>query len=232
MRIQYKVILEDFENELDAVAELVIATGSSSQFSAAARVAAANGLTLLLASIFEEYVRQLVRAVFQEKKAAAQGMEDFPGKLRARMWRTGLERVARQHFTEVDSDHRAARDRVESLLAFCLNGNLSANVEDDLAHNDTNMRPEEIKRLFSQIGMTDAVGKACAEDIVQTTLGAESSHETAEITKTRLKEFFDRRNDVAHALRFGSSSGPTNILSDIELFRSFATGMAQAMDRL
>jgi hypothetical protein len=46
----------------------------------------------------------------------------------------------------------------------------------------------------------------------------------------RLDAFFQRRNDMAHALQAGRSSGPVEILQDIELFRLFGRGLASALN--
>ena len=230
MRIEYQLILEDFERELGIAGELAAATGPKSPFSPEARISLANGLTLLLASIFEEYVRQLVRAVWSERRKVAANLDGFPNKLRSKLWRAGLERAARRSFTDVDADPKVAREKIEHLLKFCLDGDLSADVEKEISHNDNNMRPGEITRLFNQIGIQDIIGICCSKQIVLSFFDRDNAGQTADVARASLEDFFVRRNIIAHEISFGSSGGPTAISKDIETFRVIATGLAQAAD--
>ena len=48
-----------------------------------------------------------------------------------------------------------------------------------------------------------------------------------EIT-ARVEDFFKRRNSIAHAIKTGTSSGPTQIEQDITIFRAFGFGITAA----
>ena len=230
MRVEYQLILEDFERELDVVGELASATGNKSSFTSEARISLANALTLLLASIFEEYVRQLVRAVWAERRKVVADVTAFPDKLRPKLWRAALERAARKPFADIDDDPNAAREKVENLLRFCLDGDLSADVDKEISHNDTNMRPGEITRLFSQIGLKDILTTCCSRDHILSHFDCDKPGQAVEVARASLEEFFIKRNTIAHEITFGSSGGPTSILNDVKTFRIIALGLAQAAD--
>jgi hypothetical protein len=122
MLTEYDAIFGEFSSELDALAEMARAPADIgvSGLTARARVAAGNGATLLLAATFEEYVRQQVRAAFREKTKQAKGMNDFPRKIAATVWRRSLEGLARTPFAEIESDGRKTGERLTATLAFCL----------------------------------------------------------------------------------------------------------------
>lgn len=227
MRVEYQLILDDFDCELGAASELVLATDSPSSFGAEARVSLANCVTLLLASIFEEYVRQLVRAGWQQKCLLAEDLAAFPEKLRSKLWRSGMERVAR---LTLEKDLSGARSRVEGLIRFCIDEDLNADVEKDISHNDVNMRPGEIGRLFNQIGVLDIIGKASGKQAILDHFGEENAGVAAVSCRAALEDFFERRNTIAHALTFGSSGGATSLNNDISFMKAMALGLAEALD--
>lgn len=231
MRVEYSLILDDFEREISAISELADATRIGSDFSARARVSLANSLTLVLASVFEEYVRQLVRAVWLERVKNANDLSSFPPKLRSRLWRSTLERAARQPFSNVDESPRVARDRLQNLLKFCLEGDISAEIASEISHNDNNMRPDQINTLFNQIGVKNVLAEGCEFEEVLEFYASEKAGQAVQNLKSDIEDFFTRRNTIAHAIAFGSSGGADSIHRDIEVFRLCAKALAVGADR-
>lgn len=229
MRETLLIIKEDFSEELDALVELSTFGKGSDVLSRRARIAVANSLTLLLASVFEEFVRQLVKAAFNELRQLGHGFDAFP-KLQSRIWKTALERAARRSFEDVSVDTRFTRDEISQILMFCLDSNVLANVDDVVAHNDNNMRPEELGRLFGRIGVKDAFGAACSRAPVIDYFLTENGGQATVAARAALEDFFERRNGIAHALAIGSSSGPTNISKDIDMIRVLGFCLAEAVD--
>ena len=62
MATHFTVILDDFEEELEAIKILVQASADPRLGKPRTRVAGANAAVLLLAATFEEFVRQMARA--------------------------------------------------------------------------------------------------------------------------------------------------------------------------
>jgi hypothetical protein len=234
MLTEFDVIFSDFAGELDALAEMArtppdLGPGAPTP---RARIAAGNGATLLLAATFEEYVRQQVRAVFREKSKHAKDMKDFPVKIAATVWRRSLESLARTPFEEVEADGRKTDARLAATLSFCLKKDITADVGEVLSRNDTNMRLQELGRLFNQIGVKEVIAKCCEDPDILEYLGADSAGKANALLETRFKEFFRRRNEIAHAIQLGSSSGPTELLNDIEMFRIFARALSTVVQAM
>lgn len=231
MRDEYQFILDDFESEVSAITELANATRIGSSFSSRARIALANSLTLVLASVFEECVRQLVRAAWAERIKATQDASKFPPKLKAKLWRSALERVARQPFLDVDGNTRTARDRIQNLVKFCLDGEITVPIEYDLSHNENNMRPSQINDLFSRIGLKNIFESGCNFPELIEYFGCQTVGQTVEKLRAEIDDFFARRNSIAHAIVFGSSDGADTIDQDIEVFRLTAKALANGADQ-
>jgi hypothetical protein len=106
MATEFELIFDDFSAELGALAEMAESsrTAGSAGLTPRARIAAGNGAVLLLAAMFEEYIRQQVRAAFREKTRGATGMAEFPDKLVAVVWKRSLEALARTPFDEIEAD--------------------------------------------------------------------------------------------------------------------------------
>jgi hypothetical protein len=233
MATEFDAIFNEFSDELDALAEMADAPAAFGRegVTARERIAAGNAATLLLAAIFEEYIRQQVRATFRAKTRNARDMTDFPRKIAATVWRQSLEVLARTPFEEIESDGSKTEFRVATTLRFCLHKNITEDVGDILAHNANNMRHGELGRLFNQIGLGNIVSSVCEEQDLIDLLGAENASEARDLFVARSDEFFRRRNEIAHAIKLGSSSGPSALHQDIELFRVFGRALSAALQQ-
>lgn len=232
MPSEFEENFDHFASELGALSELASMSGAAGATSARARIAAGNGATLLLAATFEDFIREQVKSVFQHKLSTGGGLADFPDKLVSVVWRRSLETLARSSFDDLLTDSSAAISHIESVTAFCFRGELTDAVSDALAHNDVNMRPSEIGRLFNQIGLKSIIAETCANDELIGLFGAGSAGKTTAEVETFLEDFFRRRNAIAHSLGKGSSSGPVGISRDIELIGGFGKALTATLIRL
>lgn len=221
---ELELILDDFSAELCSIEQMVasLVTTGTATTSGRARVAGANAAILLLAATFEEFIRQTVKATFTAKAITARGIQDFPARLAANVWRKSLERLARTPFDDVEANGADFRERIEATLKFCLSKDLQANVASSLAHNENNMRPAELTRLFNQIGLSDMCGKVATHPEVIALVGAEAAGTAKVAMEATLEDFFRRRNEIAHAITLNSSVGPTSLTTDIAIFRALA----------
>jgi hypothetical protein len=228
MATEFDLVLEDFEAELTAIEGMIAALPSSGEAATTprARVAGANAATLLLAATFEEFVRQEVRAVFTAKAAAASNIGDLSTKIAGVVWRRALERLARLPIEELQEDSAAVEARIRATIDFCIAGNVRADVSEDVAHNDNNMRPIEMNRLFNQVGLKNMCGAAAEDEELIAFLGCDGAGTAETELRARMEDFFRRRNEIAHAIELNSSSGPPALLADVALFREFGKAIA------
>jgi hypothetical protein len=47
-----------------------------------------------------------------------------------------------------------------------------------------------------------------------------------------MEDFFERRNAIAHALNPGQSSGPDQIVNDIDMLESFGKALRETLDAI
>jgi hypothetical protein len=228
MTTEFDLILEDFEVELTAIEGMLasLAMTGDEPTSARSRIAGANAATLLLAAAFEEFARQEVRAVFVAKAARARGFADFPEKIFAAVWRRSLERLSRSSLDDLSRDVPSVDGKLTAAIGFCLTKDITADVSDAVAHNDQNMRPAELNRLFSQLGVKNMCARACEYEPLVAHLGCDSPGKANSELQVRVEDFFRRRNEIAHAIQLNSSTGAPGLAADITLFREFGKALA------
>lgn len=230
MATEFELIFDDFSTELDALLEMAGAPSSvTSSFTPKARVAAGNGATLLLAALFEEFIRQQIKAAYVEKARNASNISAFPTKITSTVWRRSLEMLARKPFDDVISSASEIGTQITAILAFCLRNEIRQEMANTLAHNDTNMRPAQMNALFNTIGFANIAVKACEDVDLIGFLGSGTAGKANADFAAKLEDFFRRRNDIAHAVQLGTSSGPNELANDIGLFRAFGRALAAAI---
>jgi len=221
---------EDFEAELHAMEGMIASLEStgSGRTPPRARVVGANAAVLFLAATFEEFVRQQVKSVFSHRASAAATVDELSPKLAAVVWRKSLDQLARSDVADWVLDTSGLSARLDSIIRFCVGKDVSADVGDVLAHNEQNLRPAELGKLFNQVGLKSIVAKAAEFPALMHFLGCETPGKSDAELQSRLEGFFIRRNEIAHAIRLNASSGPPTLATDIQMFRLFASGITAA----
>lgn len=226
MSTDFALITEEFGNDVDAIRLLVSTFNNPQKSRSKVRIAAANSATLLLAATFEEFVRQMARSYARTVVASASSVEKLPSNLVNTAWRT-IERLARNRSAkDMLSD---AQIQFDAVYKFC-NGDLSQNIYDALIHNENNMRPSEINSLFNGIGLDDVCSKIADKDPLLRNLGETEARKAHGRIVDSLNEFFKRRNVIAHSLDPNQSSGPEQILNDIDLLTAFAESLCETLE--
>jgi hypothetical protein len=230
---ELSAIHDEFVGELRGIREFARPTegGTTNVLSGRARIAAANGATLLLAALYEECIRQMVRSVFNFRRSSPKGRAEFPEKLPSAIWRRSLELLARKQFDDLVRDGSQTDAYLRNVVTFCIKGDLSADVASAVAHNDNNMRPEEMGKLFNQIGITGIVSKLGESPPIQAYFAVDNPGIAGENTRSALEDFFRRRNEIAHAIQIGASDGPASLAKDVDFFEAVSSGLVHALGR-
>lgn len=230
MLTQFSIINEDFADELAAIKILVNQFRDVSS-APRVRVAAVNSATLLLAATFEQFVREMARAYAQAVVAAAPSFKEIPQKLAQTAWRRTLGSIAEFDVTN-DSTTFAGKDALQkfnSVYAFCM-GDKTQDIYEELIHNENNMRPGQINALFKISDLGDACSRAATKLPLSTLLNEPDSGKAHGLLVAGLNEFFDRRNDIAHALNPSHSSGADQMLKDLQLFEAFGGSLCETLE--
>nr|WP_277622744.1 HEPN domain-containing protein [Sphingomonas telluris] len=230
------MVVEEFEEELAAISALVNAAADPSLGGPRARVAGANAAILLLAATFEEFVRELARSFARAVVEGCDSYDKLPPRLATVAWRRTMESLARLRLndrTEVfsrESIFADAQTRFTIAYEFC-RGDLTQDIYQELIHNESNMRPQELNSLFNLSGLGNVCGLASAEAELLTELGETEPGQAAPRLVERLEDFFERRNQVAHSLNSMRSSGPEQITADIALLSAFGRSVQKVLER-
>lgn len=233
MATVFELIKEDFKNELDAI-RLLVTTFDVSGKPPKARVAAANSATLLVAATFEEYIRQSAREYARLVVANTSSFADLPKSLAATAWRRSMERLARVRFDVADQPARNTLlltvGTTFSAVHEFVRGDLTKDIYGDLIHNENNMRPNEMNAMFKVSGLGDVCLKLCEMQTIKDHFEETEQGKTHGKLLTALEEFMERRNNIAHALNPGSSTGPDQIIKDLDMLEALSASLCQTLD--
>jgi hypothetical protein len=229
----FELISEDFKEELDAI-RLLVTTFDVSGKPPKARVAAANSATLLVAATFEEYIRQSAREYARLVVTNASSFADLPKSLATTAWRRSMERLAKVRFDIEDQPARntllLSTGTIFSAVHEFVRGDLTKDIYGDLIHNENNMRPNELNAMFKVSGLGDVCLKLCAMQTIKDHFEETEQGKTHGKLMTALEEFMERRNNIAHALNPGSSTGSDQIIKDLDMLEALSNSLYQTLD--
>ncbi|WP_152912501.1 HEPN domain-containing protein [Candidatus Rhodobacter oscarellae] len=219
--------------DLTAISELVSVVETSAN-SARSRVASVNSSTLLLAARFEEFIREQGRQYAREMVQLQTDPSTLPRKLSATAWKRTLEELARAKIdtggtaVSLETVSRDARSRIDAVCRF-LEGDLTQEIYGPLVHNESNMRPAQLNAIFAICDLKDVCRKASDKQPLLAFFGDDDSGRVHGMLLTRLNDFMEKRNDIAHSLNPGNSASATSLFEDIAFFESFGLSIAETL---
>lgn len=198
------------------------------------RIAAVHSTTLLLAATFEEFIREMGRQFARETVGRTGSASDLPRKLSATAWKRTLEALARAKIDTGGTNHSLeaiAKNSQSQFDAVCgfISGDLTQDIYRSLVHNENNMRPNEINAVFKICELADVCSKLSDKAIFLQYFEETEPGKAHGQFLTRLNDFFERRNEIAHSLNAASSDGPSQILKDVEMFKVTASALAETL---
>ena len=233
MTTAFDVISDDFLSDLEAISDLVrlVDNGGGSSKS---RIASINSATLLLAATFEELVREMGRQYAREVVAHTKTVSLLPQKLIATAWKRTLENMARAKIDNGGTPTpllRIAADARTDFDAICkfLEGDISQNIYTHIAHNENNMRPQQMNAIFNVCNLGNICEKISRTTFVMDFLTEEHEHQADIKFRYLLNNFMEKRNAIAHSLNPGSSEGAEQFADDVNLMRAIALGLASLL---
>jgi len=232
----FEIIAEEFVDDMEAIRSLVV-TFSDPAKSGKARIAAANSATLLVAATFEEFVREMAREHARAVVMNTVSFDKLPSKLAATAWKRTMDGLSKVRFdgdvagTGAENVFGAAQARFKVIYEFC-KGDLKQDIYRELIHNENNMRPNELNGLFKVSGLGDVCQKLSDKPSMLDIFGETEPGKAHGKLLAGLEDFFERRNAIAHALNPGQSSGPDQIIKDIDMLESFGKALYETLDAL
>jgi hypothetical protein len=235
MSSEYALILEEFEEELDAITTIVGTFSTPRSSTPKTRVAAINSTSLLLAATFEEFIREMARSYARHVVRASPSFDLIPSKISRVAWRRSLETLSRMKIgaqdgsSTRDTSLMGAYTKFQSVYNFC-RGDVSQDIYEDLIHNENNMRSSEINNLFGIAGLKNICFEMCGCSSLARTLNESDKGKLHSQVVQSIDEFFERRNLIAHSLSIMRSVGPDQISKDINFFRALGFALREVLE--
>lgn len=231
MASSFELTLEDFNRDIEAIRALVD-TFTSSDFPPKTKIAAANSATLLVAATFEEFVREMARDFAKAVVIGTPSFDKLPRNLASTAWKRTLDGLAKIKFDnqgKANDIFVSAQAKFSVIHDFC-KGDLSKDIYRELIHNESNMHPSQINTLFKVSGLSD-VCELCSHKQSLLDMFGETEHGKAHgKLLSSINAFFERRNDIAHALNAGQSNSPEQIWTDIDMLNSFGQALREVLE--
>jgi len=220
---EVRLIAEEFREDLSSLSVLVDASRSAS-LPAKVRVIGSHSATLLLASRFEEFVRQSARAFAKAHFLKLSSVDQLPPKFLQTAWRRSAE-ISVQKISEASRDRKnvaayvAQAETIMMDLVGFSKGDFRRDIFEHVVHNENNMRPGEINGIFKNLSVDRICLHIASSQCVLEYFGEDTAEKCDGKLVSYLEDFFERRNEIAHALDLNSSAASGKLAEDIELFR-------------
>jgi len=188
-----------------------------------------------VAATFEEFVREMAREHARAVVTRTTSFDKLPKKLVSTAWKRSMEGLARVRFDVEQSARESLMVDTQarfSVVYEFVKGDLTQDIYRDLIHNEDNMRPNQLNSVFSVAGLSDLCAKVCDKPAILTFFGETEAGEAHGKLLEALESFFERRNGIAHALNPGQSSGPEQIVTDLDMLQAFSEAMFQTLDTM
>lgn len=232
---EFSLIKEDFIDNLNSILFLIDNGNFRDGVPPEARIASSNASVLLMGATFEEFIRQMATAYASAKIKKASSVGHVPAGIFSFVWRAALEEKSkkkiniRKEYARAKSEIAEAKTLIENFECF-LQGDTNRDIVGSYIRNENNMRPGEINRLFKISGKSDVCKKCCEDQRMMDFYGTLVTDTVHGRFVSDLERFYERRNDVAHALDPKSSVGDTILKNDLALMKIFATALNKTLE--
>lgn len=231
MASSFELTFEDFVEDIEAIRALVV-TFADGKYPAKSRIAAANSATLLVAATFEEFVREMARDYARAVVSGTSSFDKLPVNLASTAWKRTMDGLGKVKF---DAQHRphdvfgTAHAKFSVIYDFC-KGDLSKDIYRELIHNENNMHPSQINALFKVSGLPKICELCSHKQSLLDIFGETEPGKAHGKVLTGINNFFERRNEIAHALNTSQSDGPDQIQNDIDMLISFGNALREVLE--
>jgi hypothetical protein len=217
----FDLIADDFRRELNTIKELLRTchgdTGTPT-VAVPVRIASSNASMLLLGASYEEFIRELVREYAAALIHGEPPLQQLPSEFLAAVWDRSTYILRGSKFGKAGFDPIAVRQVIAELQGLCLEGNRPAARAETVAFNENNMRPTELNTVFKRVGVSDFLQLVGSRNELIAFFGSPDGNVSHGKTIDLLNEFYDKRNDVAHAIGSLRVTGVSDLARFIDFF--------------
>lgn len=185
---------------------------------------------VLLASHFEEYIRQQIEEYAKALIEEYQNLEDdFRESLIDVYWRAGSAKLNRIK-PRGDPDWGAkARILLRSLNDYPVDENIGVFDPKLICEHENNMRWETIADMCKRVGVKKMSDRMFSNTEFRDQVGTTRRDDFARAIRRKMNEFYEIRNGIVHSIAQNSGIGPSIFLEWSSFFRSFTTAFAASL---
>ena len=218
---------EEFSESIDAIRKL---SDLLKDKEALIQSTGAAGVILILASVFEKFVRDVLRETARIIIEQAKNGKSIPPKLELFLWKQTVDDLLKRKRGIQQNKAKfllLAKKRIESLFNV-LDGEYGGQIDYEVLNNQNNMRPSEIKNLFKNCGVDDILFLAsCQLNSPESEQG--SNEDMKRHISEQIDRFYEVRNETAHKLDFKRSVGFADIETYLGCFEKFGKALCKAL---
>jgi hypothetical protein len=191
----------------------------------------ASSAIVLLASHFEEYVRQQIeeyaRSVVQEYNYLK---DEFKESLVSAYWRSGCAKLDRMRPKGDPLWVQNVEPMLRGLLVYPVGEDVNGFLASFVSSHENNMRWEVILELAARVGVKKLSDRLFRSAQLKTALGSPRKEDFSAAMRLRLNEFYSLRNAIVHSISQNVGVGPSVLHQWTAFLRTLTTAMAVGME--
>ena len=236
MTTDFRATADEFIQSLGTVREFVSSFDSGGA-TPSVRVAAVNSAMLLMAAVFEEFIKEMATLSVRHTVQTSKSISKVPSRVIRTAWKrtfSSLADLSIPQSTDIKGVINAVNDaevRCKTLLAF-LRGDVTREIYEGLVDNDRAMRVKQINTLFGISDIKDVCKATSQSQRIIDHFNAESADQGSADLSNFIDQFIDQRNEIAHRLNSATSLGSKDVREHIDTFCVFADSLCEILENM
>ena len=223
----------NFKTDIELVSNTVEKLKNDS--SKKARIAIIHSSILLMAALFEKFIREIATEYLKVNIPNSQNINKVPSDFKLALWRRTFQSINKELTKEVMNSN-GVRDiiieselKIKKLFGF-LQGDLSFNIYEDLIHNEHNMTETQVNEIFKVCGIAEICKEVCEGEQINRLYSLREKQSNYHHFRTSLDRFIKLRNSVAHDFDFRFSDNAVEFYYNCEMLIAFATDLGSCLE--
>ena len=213
------------------------------------RVASIHSSTLMIASLFEVFVRDIATKYAELRIPKYTSIKNVPSKFIMNLLERTNE-IIRKDMREQMKEYKKGQKkehlrlseyfkkvtefefRINNMFEF-LKGDLSKNIYDDLIYNKYNMSAKQLNEIFNICDISGICNKICEKGESTAKLFPPTENKNTNFQfHTDLEIFNSRRNNAAHKIDLSTSASHDEFYHDCEMLIAFARDLSSILEEI
>ena len=197
--LAYELHLEDFIRNAEGALKPLRLAANDLNSPPQQRNTAMNAALLILAAIFEKFIREMAQSKAQEKISEASSIDAIPDEMIETAWCKTLQSFSKQKVSKGIKDRRLILTKTKQHLndlVDAISGEVKKFRVNDFVKNDHNMRVSQINQLFKLSGEPHICEKIYRGSNLSSFFAVGSGNSAQREVDDKLTEFINLRNRI------------------------------------